>query len=172
MRLYRRVVPVIAQNLIDVLRKNEAIEIKDGQEEEAALDLAAVMVQHLDEQDLLTRETQEAMTKRGIGMERFSQVRKSIAEARKIKVGTDAFELLCNDMLQTLFESDNIVEVFAQDPEILKVVKETILRYTTVPEEIDVEARSRIKNLREGTLAWETEYFRILSYLKRQKGLE
>lgn len=172
MRLYRRVVPVIAQNLIDALRKQEAIEVKEGQEEEAGLDVAAVMVQHLDDQDLLTREAQEAMAKRGIGLERFAQVRKSIAEARKIKVGPDAFEHLCDEVLQALFDSRNIVEIFAQDPEIRKMVKSTIEQYTTVPEEIDLEARSRIKNLREGTLAWETEYFRILSYLKRQKGLE
>ena len=38
-------------------------------------------------------------------------------------------------------------------------------------EELDKEARNRLKNLREGTPEWEIEYPRVVAALKRQKGL-
>jgi hypothetical protein len=41
-----------------------------------------------------------------------------------------------------------------------------------VDEEIDQEVRNRIKNLEEGTQAWELEYKRAMEQIKRKHGLE
>lgn len=171
MNLYRRTVPKIAKDLIQALCEQEFIEVEEEKSEEAELDVAAVMVQHLDGQDFVIEEARKAMTKRGIGAERFAQVKKSIAEARKVKIGQDAEEELHGRILYSLFESKHIVEIYAQDNEIRKVVKECIDKYTHVPEEVDQSARERLKNMREGTPEWEIEYPKVVNQIKRQKGL-
>jgi hypothetical protein len=40
-----------------------------------------------------------------------------------------------------------------------------------VTEEVEQEARSRLKNVKEGTPEWDIEYPRMLAQVKRQKGL-
>ena len=40
-----------------------------------------------------------------------------------------------------------------------------------IDDELDQEVRRRIKNLTEGTAAWEVEYTKILEQLKRIRGL-
>lgn len=171
MHLYRRTVPKIAKDLVQSLCEQEFVEVEEEKLEEAELDVAAVMVQHLDGQDFVIDEARKAMTKRGIGPERFAQVKKSIAEARKVKIGQEAEEELHNRILYALFESKHIAEIYAQDNEIRKTVKECIDKFTHVPEEVDQAARERLKNIREGTPEWEIEYPRVVNQIKRQKGL-
>jgi len=40
-----------------------------------------------------------------------------------------------------------------------------------VDEDIDREARSRLKHLSEGTQAWEVEYQKTVEQIRRNKGL-
>ena len=46
-----------------------------------------------------------------------------------------------------------------------------IQKFTNIDEEIEREARSRLRNLREGTPEWEIEFPRAVAMIKRQKGL-
>jgi hypothetical protein len=74
-------------------------------------------------------------------------------------------------MLEALFNSKNVAEVYADDKTLRLFFKTVFEKYTGVDEELDKEARSRLKNLREGTSEWEIEYPRVVAALKRQKGL-
>ena len=47
-----------------------------------------------------------------------------------------------------------------------------ILPPFTVDDAIDVEVRQRIKNLQEGTSAWEVEYGRVMDQIKRKHGID
>jgi hypothetical protein len=48
----------------------------------------------------------------------------------------------------------------------------TVLRHhTEIEEEIDQEARAKIKNLEEGTRDWEIEYARAMDKVKKRRGL-
>ena len=38
--------------------------------------------------------------------------------------------------------------------------------------QLDVEVRQRIKNLQEGTSAWEVEYARAMEQIKRKHGID
>lgn len=40
-----------------------------------------------------------------------------------------------------------------------------------VSDEVEQEAKSRLKNVREGTPEWDIEYPRMIAQIKRQKGL-
>ncbi len=139
--------------------------------DEAELDLAAVMVEYMNEEEKLVNETKETMARRGFSQDRFAQVKKSLAEARGFKQGDDGIDYVLGQMLEALFNSKNIAEVYADDKTLRLFFKQVFEKYTGVDEELDREARSRLKNLREGTSEWEIEYPRVVAALKRQKGL-
>jgi len=169
MRLYRKVIPKIARDIISTLNSTETIEVEEDRLGEAELDLAAVMVEHLNAEDRIIKETKDALAKRQLGFDRFPQMVKAIADARGIKLGSLGLENVHNQILEALFSSKNIVEVYAEDNELRKTVKNIMDKYLSISEEVDKEARNRLKNVREGTHAWEIEYPRMVAQLKRQK---
>jgi hypothetical protein len=171
MHLYRKIIPKIAKDIIRTLNSKGDILVPDGQLDEAELDLAAVMVERCNGEDKLSQEAKDAIARRGLPQERFGQVKKGLADARGFKLGDDGMEDLINQMIEALFSSRNVDEVFAEDNVLRKFIKETMQKYLSVDEDLDREARGRIKNLREGTLEWDLEYERTVTQMKRQKGL-
>lgn len=171
MHLYRKIIPKIAKDIVRTLNSKGDILVPDGQLDEAELDLAAVMVERCNAEDRITTEAKDAIARRGLPQERFAQVKKGLADARGFKMGDDGLEDLINQMIEALFVSKNVEEVFAEDTTLRKFIKETFVKYLSVDEDLDREARNRLKNLREGTLEWDIEYERTVTQLKRQKGL-
>ncbi len=171
MHLYRKVVPKIARDVIRTFTSQQLIEVEDGRMEEAELDLAAVMVEYLNAEDRVAKEARDVLARRGLGQERFAQLKKSIGDARGIKVGEEGLDYVLAQLLEALFSSKNIAEIFAEDHDLRKVIKEIIMKYLSVPEELDRDARARLKNLREGSPEWDIEYPRVVAQLKRQRGL-
>lgn len=171
MHLYRKVVPRIARDLIRTMMAQKLIEVEEDKVEEAQLDLASVMVEYLNAEEQVVKEAKEMLQKRGLGMERFNQAKKSLAEARNIRIGEEGLEDVLNQLLEILFASRNIEEIYAEDRELRKFIKETVLKYLSVSEQVDQEARARLKNLREGTYEWDIEYPRMVAQIKRQQGL-
>jgi uncharacterized protein len=171
MRLYRKIIPKIAREVIRTTHTKQEIEVEDGRMDEAELDLAAVMVEYMNEEERIVNETKETMARRGFSHDRFGQVKKSLAEARGFKLGEDGIEFVVDQMLEALFTSKNVAEVYADDKALRLFIKSVFDKYTGVDEELDKEARGRLKNLREGTPEWEIEYPRVVAALKRNKGL-
>ena len=171
MRLYRKIIPKIAKDVIRTLSRKELIEIKISQIEEAELDIAAIMVEYQNSEDRVSIEAKDALSRRGIGFERYAQVKKSIADVRGLKIGADGIGHILDQILEGLFASKNIEEIFAEDHEIKKNVKEIMDKYMIVSEDLDLTVRRRLKNIKEGTPEWEIEYPRMVSQLRRQKGL-
>ena len=171
MRLYRKIIPKMSKEIISTLKNEGDVEIDDQKLEEAELDVAAILVEYCNAEDRLNQETKDTLTRRGLSAERFGQVKKGLAEARSHKTGEEGAEFVINQMLETLMHSRNIEEVFAEDHEMRKKITDTMRKYLGIDEEIDREARSRLKNLREGTGEWDIEYERIVGQLKRAKGL-
>lgn len=171
MRLYRKIIPKMSKEIISTLRGDGDIEIEDGKLEEAELDVAAILVEYCNNEDRLNQETRETLSKRGLSPERFSQVKRGLAESRQHKTGEEGAEYVINQMLEALMHSRNIEEVFAEDHEMRKKITEAMRKYLGIDEEIDRTARSRLKNLRESSAEWDIEYEKIVGQLKRQRGL-
>lgn len=171
MRLYRKIIPKMSKEIIAVLRADGDVEIDDAKLEEAELDVAAILVEYCNAEDRLNQETKDALTRRGLSSERFAQVKKSLAEQRGHKTGEEGAEYVINQMLEALMHSRNIEEVFAEDHEMRRKITETMRKYLGIDEEIDREARGRLKNLREGSAEWDVEYERVVGQLKRSRGL-
>lgn len=171
MKIYRKVIPKIAKDIIRSLLANKAIEVEDGHRDEAELDVAAVMVEYMNELDRITHDAHEAIQRHGLGIESLGRAKRSIADTRKIVVGEGAEEFVVDRLIAGLFESKNIEEVFAEDHEIRKMVRDAMNKYVGVDEELDREVRGRLKNLREGTAEWEVEYGRLIEQMRHTKSL-
>lgn len=161
----------MSKEIIAKLRGDGDVEIDDQKLEEAELDVAAILVEYCNAEDRLNQETRDALTRKGLSAERFAQVKRGLAEAKNHKTGEDGAEYVINQMLEALMHSRNVEEVFAEDHEMRRKITETMRKYLGIDEDIDREARSRLKNLREGTADWDMEYERIVAQLKRARGI-
>jgi hypothetical protein len=78
---------------------------------------------------------------------------------------------LVSQLLTMLFHSNNVAEVFSEDADLRKKITTVLRNHTSNTTELDREVRSKIRNLQEGTAAFEIEYERVMSQLKARKGL-
>lgn len=171
MRLYRKVIPKIAREVIRSLNSKGDIEVDENSLDEAELDIAAVMVEYCNTDDRLAQEAREAIRRRGLSVERFGQVKKGLADAKGIKIGDDGLEYVIEQIIEALFSSKNVEEIYAEDNEIRKFISDVLKKYLGIDEELDREARGRLRNLREGTQEWDVEYERTITQIKRQRGM-
>lgn len=170
MALYRKVIPQIARDILKNLRAKSAIEVDDGRMNEAELDLAAVMVAYQNTEEKISQEASDTLARLKMPKERFAQMKQKFAEKYNVKIGEEGIEFLISQLLEALFASKNIEEIYAQDSEIRKVIKECMEKALNISQEIEKEAKARLKNIKEGTPEWDIEYPRMVAAVKRQKG--
>lgn len=171
MKIYRKVIPKIAKDVVRSLLANRAIEVEDGHRDEAELDVAGVVVEYLNALDQLTSDAHDALQRHNLPAESLGRVKRSLAESRKVITGDGALDYIMDRMIESLFSSKNIEEVYFDDPELRKLLVESITKYLGVDEELDREVRGRLKNLREGTAEWETEYGRLINQMRHYKAV-
>lgn len=171
MTLYRKIIPKIAREIIRTLCSKSAIEVEEDKLSEAELDLAAVIVGHLDTDEEISREAADTLVRLGMPKDRFLQMKQRFAERRGIKLGDEGLEFLMGQLVEALFASKNIEEIFADDLELKKIINECVTKALKVSDDVEQEARARLKNVREGTPEWDIEYPRMIAQVKRQKGL-
>jgi len=171
MKIYRKVIPKIAKDIVRSLLAARAIEVEDGRRDEAELDVAAVLVEYMNEIDQLNTDARETLQRHNMPIEMLGRVKRTIAENRKIVTGDEALEHVLQRVVEGLFDSKNIQEVFAEDHELNKMIQDSMNKYIGVDEELDREVRGRLKNLREGTSEWEIEYGRLIDQMRHAKSL-
>lgn len=171
MRIYARMIPLISREIIARLSDEGDIEVDEGLIDEAELDVGAVMRQYLEDEHKLNDEVKDRLDRLGRPYSDFARFKKVMAEEQGFKLGDDAIDYVINQMLEFFLVSRNIEEVYSEDHEMRRKIVEILRKYLMVDEEIDREARARIKNLQEGTPQWEIEYEKTVSQLKRSRGL-
>ncbi|MEW6433656.1 MAG: DUF507 family protein [Myxococcota bacterium] len=171
MRVYPKLVPIIAREVIQRLTQDGDIEVEPIRVADAELDLAAIMREYLANEERVNQATREALERRGYDYSKFNQVKREMADVRGFKLGDEGIEFLINQMLEFLLISRNVEEVYSDDnvmrPKVLQVMK----KHLDVDEDIDREARGRLKHLQEGTSAYEIEYQKVLEQIRRARGL-
>lgn len=171
MRLYPKVIPLISRELVARLMQDGDVEIEQLRVADAEMDMSAIMREYLANEERVNQATREALERRGYDFSKFNQVKREMADVRGFKMGDEGIEFVINQMLEFMLMSRNVEEVFAPDnvmrPKILSAMK----RHCDVDDEIDREARGRLKHLQEGTSAYEVEYQKTLEQIRRARGL-
>ena len=169
MRLFSGKVPVIAQEVVTQLNADGDMECTDPNE--VIKDVESVLVEYLRAERRVIDEAKNRMETRGLSYSDLHKMKSQTARDMRIPVGDDALPYLLEQILEMLFHSGNVDEVFAEDPVLRRKITAVLRRHMDVEQELDREVRGKIKNLEEGTASFETEYARVMEQLKRNKKL-
>jgi len=169
MRLYKGKIPTIVHELMSDLLKDEDIEVEN--EEEARLDLEAVLTEFVRRERQVMDDARNRMEREGMPYSMLGKMRSRVAREVGFPPQDEMLPYIIDQLLTMLFHSQNIAEVFAEDAQLRKKMAPIIRRHTEVESELDKEVRSKIKNLSEGTANFEIEYARVMEQMRRKKGL-
>jgi len=171
MRLYSGQVRVIAREILDDLVKAAAVEIDEGREEDARLDIEAVLKEYIRVDRELSEQARDLVRERGMGNSAFAKTKRQLAKQIEFKVGEDAMTWIIDQCIEMLLYTDNIAEVFSDDLALRVIVRTVLRRYDDTETELDREVRGKLKHLEEGSTSWDVEYQRAMDNIKRTKGL-
>ncbi|NVJ28092.1 MULTISPECIES: DUF507 family protein [Myxococcus] len=171
MRLYPKVIPIISREAIQRLMQDADIEVEPMRVADAEMDLSAIMREYLANEERVNQATREALERRGYDYSKFNQVKREMADVRGFKMGDEGIEFVINQMIEFLLISRNVEEVFAADNVIRQKIFAVMKHHLDVDDEIDKEARSRLKHLQEGTSAFDIEYNKTVEQIRRARGL-
>jgi hypothetical protein len=86
-------------------------------------------------------------------------------------MGDEGIEYVIGQMIEFLLISRNVEEVYSEDTILRRKIFGIFKKHLDVDDEIDREARARLKHLQEGTTAWDVEYQKTVELLRRSRGL-
>ncbi len=171
MRLYPKVIPIISREGIQKLMQDGDIEVETLRIADAEMDMSAIMREYLANEERVNQATREALERRGYDPSKFNQVKREMADVRGFKMGDEGIEYVINQMIEFLLISRNVEEVFSADTVLRQKFHGIMKKHLDVDDEIDKEARSRLKHLQEGTSAFDIEYNKTIEQIRRARGL-
>ncbi|MBI4511544.1 MAG: DUF507 family protein [Deltaproteobacteria bacterium] len=170
MRLYAAKVPTISAEIVRTLIAAGDIEAESAQEVE--LDVAAVLKEYIRVDREITDRAKDVLEQRKLPYEQFGKIKRALAEEKDFGLGEEALTWVSTQLLETFMHSRNVDEVFADDATLRRRVRDVLKKHMAVDDELDAEVRQRIKNLEEGTAAWELEYGRVMQQIKQKHGIK
>jgi len=170
MRLYKTKIPGLASRIIERLTRDGDIEVASVPE--ANLDVEAVLNEYLRLDRQITEEAKDLLEARNLGYGHFSRVKRDLSERRGIGAGDEVLSWICNQILETFMQSPHVEEIFAEDVVMRKKIKDILQAGMAMEGEMDREVRERIKNIQEGTEAWELAYRSKMQEIRRKHGLD
>lgn len=171
MRIYMKLIPSIAQDILRALLKEGDIEVKEGRFDEAVLDISKVFRDYLEEEEEINQEAMIFIQDHHLASRDFASVKAKIAEKRGFDYGDDAVEMLLADVVDALLMSENIEEVYEEDNALIRKMSDVIKKYLDVDDQLDREAREQLKNLEEGSLEWDIAYKKAIHEIKKKRNL-
>jgi len=169
MRLYSGRIQTVAAEIVKALLKAGDIEAQSPREVEA--DIAAVLTGYLEAERDVTERAKDLLQARGLAQTELARTRKLIADQRGIKLGDEALDYVLDQIVEMLMHSQNVDEVYAEDVELRRKARAVLAKEEQVGEDLEREARSRMKHVQEGTRTWEVEYRRVMEDIRRRRGL-
>ena len=170
MRLYSGKIDTIAAEVISRLTSDGDLEVSD--QKEAQLDVAAVLKEYIRVDRELTDRAKDILQIRGLPHSHLARTKRQLAEQKDFGLDEEAVSWITTQLLETFMQSRNIEEVFGEDVQLRKKIKEIVSKHMKVEDELDGEVRQRMKNIQEGTDAWEIEYGRVMDQIKQKHGIK
>ncbi len=169
MRLYRGKVEVIAEDTLHTLKERELVELEN--EAEARLDVESVLKEYLRLEREIVDDAKSRMEARGLGYAQLGKVKSQVSKERGAPASDEVLPYLLEQIMNILFHTANVAEIFADDVELRKAITPVLRKHMEVDSDLDREVRSKIKNLQEGTSDFGVEYARVMEQMKVRKGL-
>ena len=162
----------MAEDIANKLIAANAVEVSAEEKNEFLLDIQAVINSYVDTDRRIHEEAQQILSARGLDFSSFGRVKREVAKKYNFALGDEAMEWIIDQLIEMLFHTSHVEEVWAENCEIRVLTRDALHKYTLIDQELDVEVRKRIKNLNEGSLAWDVKYKQVLEEIRRTKGLQ
>jgi hypothetical protein len=159
----------MAAEMVDAIVKAKDIETDAPAEVKA--DIEAVLNQYIRDEASVTEKAKDLVAQRSLPQTEFSRIKKLVADERKIKLGDDGVDYLLDQLVEMLMHSANVEEVFAEDYELRRKMREPLRKQLAEEQSLVDEVRGQLKHVQEGTGLWEVEYRRMMEDVRRRKGL-
>jgi hypothetical protein len=169
MRLFSGKIPTISEEIVRTLSAEGDIECE--RPAEVVLDIESVLKEYLRYERSISDEAKNRLETRGLPYAQLGKLKSQVAKEKGAPQADDVLPYLLDQILNILFHSRNVDEIFAEDAELRRKLTAILRKHMEVGGELDEEVRSKIKNLEEGTASFEIEYQRIMGDIKRKKGL-
>jgi hypothetical protein len=169
MRLFSGKIPTISEEVVRVLTADGDIETEAPAE--VILDVESVLKEYLRYEREISDEAKNRLEARGLPYAQLGKLKAQVAKEKGAPPTDETLPYLLEQIMNILFHSPNVVEIFAEDPDLRKKLAPVLKKHMDVGGELDEQVRSKIKNLEEGTATFEIEYARIMDDMKRKKGL-
>lgn len=171
MRIYSSQYNMIARDIVKTLVAKQLVEIEPGNVPEAELDVVGVLREYNRMARQIAQQARDLAGDSGRSIE--MKTRRRLARDKNFGLGDDGLEYVINQIIETFDQSTHIDEIFGSDRDLRAAMTPVVERYTRDrSDELDREVRSKIKNLSEGSAAWDIEYERVMERVKRTSGLE
>lgn len=170
MRLYSGQVAVVAQDLLKTLMDGEDLEVLGENIPEVEEDIQSVLREYIRLDREISDKARDLAAQKSntsIGREK-----RRMAKNMGVSIAEDPVGYIIDQLIETFFHSHFVEEVFADDNDLRRQMSPVLKKHMSVQEELDLEVRNKIKNLEEGSAAWDIEYQRAMGNLKRTKKLE
>ncbi len=171
MRLFPGKIPEIAEEIVDVLLSKDLIDVQQDLKEEVRLDVESVLKEYLRTEREITEKAKDILAKKGENYSQLGKIKAIEAQKRGFGLGDMAVDYIIKQIIEILFISKNVDEVFGEDNEITAVIAPVLQKHMGMDNDLDMEIRKRIKNLQEGTLERDIEYQKQLAELMKSKKL-
>ncbi len=170
MRLYRGKIPFIATDIVRTLTADNDIEVSN--EEEVRLDVEAVLKEYARLDRELLDKAKSLLSSRGLSYNMLGRMRSEVARETRLPTPDEALPYILDQMLKMLFHSQHVEEIYADDRAMRRKITTILRRHMDVEQELDREVRAKIKNLEEGTSAFDVEYAKVMERIKQRRGLD
>lgn len=170
MRLYSGQVTPVARELLEVLVEAEDLEVTNKNMPEVEKDIESVLNEYIRLDRELVEQARDEISRGTRGS--IGKVKADLAKEKGLSIVDDPVGYIINQIIETFFHSNFVDEVYALDRDMRKKMSPVLKEHMSVDEELDEEVRDKIKNLEEGSKAWEVEYEKVMGNLKRDKNLE
>jgi len=171
MKIYRGKITPISQDVVDTLVNEGDIEVPAEQVPEVVLDIEAIIKEYLRMEEEISTLARDQLHKKGISYTEFGKLRRVIAEEKNFEMGDRALHWIAHQIIECFLINNRVAEIYSEDPVLRKKIIRVFGKYLGLEEQVDREARERIKNLEEGSPEWELEYQRVYALISRKKGL-
>lgn len=169
MKLFSGKVDIIAAEITQRLLSGEAIETDSPNEVE--LDIASVLKEYIRRDRKLTEMAKDICERQGLPYNSFPKLKRQMAKKESFVIGDDAMDYIMEQIIGVFMHSQFVDEIYSEDHELKVVMREVLRKHTEIEDDIDEEARRKIRNLQEGTSEWEIEYKRAMDQVKKRRKL-
>jgi uncharacterized protein len=169
MRLHAPRVTQIAQEMVTALVKGKDIETESPAEVRA--DIESVLHQYIKDEQAVSEKAKDMVSARGLSQTEFNRIKKLVADERHIKLGDEAIDYLLDQLLEMLMHSANVEEIFSEDYELRRKMRDPLRKQLAEEQALEEEIRGQLRHVQEGTGLWEIEYRRMAEDIKRRRGL-